>query len=128
MAQRIFDSISSEQLKDRTLPKFGVGDSVKVHVKIKEGDKERVQVFAGTMIARDGAGHTETFTVRRISYGEGVERIFPVCSRTIEKLELERAGRPRRAGSTALRGRSGKKTKIRERTASAAAEPANATA
>ncbi len=131
MAQRIFDSISSEQLKDRTLPKFGVGDSVKVHVKIKEGDKERVQVFAGTVIARDGSGHTETFTVRRISYGEGVERIFPVCCRSIEKLELERAGRPRRAKLYYLRGRSGKKTKIRERTsasAAASAEPANATA
>ena len=129
MSQRIFDTISAEQLKDSKLPAFGVGDAVKVHVKIKEGDKERVQVFAGTVIARDGAKHTETFTVRRISYGEGVERIFPVSSRSIEKLEVERSGKPRRAKLYYLRGRSGKKTKIREGRAKAeAAEPANATA
>lgn len=129
MATSIFQTLSAEQLKDRALPAFGVGDSIKVHVKIKEGDKERVQVFAGTVIARDGAGHTETFTVRRISYGEGVERIFPVSSRSIEKLEIERAGHPRRAKLYYLRGRSGKKTKIREeRAKSEAAEPAKATA
>lgn len=114
MATSIFQTLSAEQLKDRALPAFGVGDSVKVHVKIKEGDKERVQVFAGTVIARDGTGHTETFTVRRISYGEGVERIFPVSSRSIEKIEVDRTGQPRRAKLYYLRRRSGKKTKIRE--------------
>jgi large subunit ribosomal protein L19 len=124
MAHRIFESITNEELKGRKLPEFRVGDNVKVHVKIKEGDKERVQVFAGTVIARDGAGHTETFTVRRVSYGEGVERIFPICSRSIEKLEIDRPGRPRRAKLYYLRGRSGKKTKIRERAASSAAAPA----
>ena len=131
MAQNIFQTISAEQLKGRTLPAFNVGDSVKVHVKIKEGDKERIQVFAGTVIARDGAGHTETFTVRRISYGEGVERIFPVSSRSIEKFEVERAGHPRRAKLYYLRGRSGKKTKIREernKPAAADAEAASASA
>ncbi|HMP76401.1 MAG TPA: 50S ribosomal protein L19 [Kiritimatiellia bacterium] len=129
MSQRIFDTISAEQLKDRKLPAFGIGDSVKVYVKIKEGDKERVQMFAGTVIARDGVGHTETFTVRRISYGEGVERIFPVCAQTIEKLELERSGSPRRAKLYYLRKRSGKNTKIREQRAPvAAAGAANATA
>lgn len=130
MSQAIFDTIFAEQMKDRNLPAFRIGDSVKVFVKIKEGDKERVQMFAGTVIARDGEGHTETFTVRRISYGEGVERIFPVSSRSIEKLEIERSGHPRRAKLYYLRGRSGKKTKIREdrskETASAA--PANASA
>lgn len=114
MTQQIFDTISNEEMKDRKLPPFRVGDQVRVHVKIKEGDKERIQVFAGTVIARDGKGHTETFTVRRISYGEGVERIFPVCCRSIEKIEIERSGRPRRAKLYYLRGRSGKKTKIRE--------------
>lgn len=114
MTQQIFDTISNEEMKDRKLPSFRVGDQVRVHVKIKEGDKERIQVFAGTVIARDGKGHTETFTVRRISYGEGVERIFPVCCRSIEKIEIERSGQPRRAKLYYLRGRSGKKTKIRE--------------
>lgn len=129
MSKSIFDTISSEQLKDTKLPAFGVGDSVKVFVRIKEGDKERVQAFAGTVIARDGKGHTETFTVRRISYGEGIERIFPVSSRSIEKLEVERAGDPRRAKLYYLRGRSGKKTKIREgRSRVAADESANASA
>ncbi len=129
MATNIFQTLSAEQTKDRTLPAFHVGDSVKVYVKIKEGDKERVQVFAGTVIARDGAGHTETFTVRRISYGEGVERIFPIFSRSIDKLEVERSGHPRRAKLYYLRGRSGKKTKIREeRAKTEAAEPAQATA
>lgn len=128
MSRRIFDTISAEQLKDHKLPAFGIGDSVKVYVKIKEGDKERVQLFAGTVIARDGAGHTETFTVRRISYGEGVERIFPVCAQTIEKMELERPGSPRRAKLYYLRNRSGKNTKIREQRAPAAAGAANATA
>jgi large subunit ribosomal protein L19 len=121
MANRIFETISNEELKGRKLPDFRVGDHVKVHVRIKEGDKERVQVFAGTVIARDGKGHTETFTVRRVSYGEGVERIFPICSRSIEKLEVDRPGRPRRAKLYYLRGRSGKKTKIRERTSSTTA-------
>ncbi len=121
MSQSIINTISAEHLKDNKLPKFSVGDSVKVFVRIKEGDKERVQAFAGTVIARDGSGHTETFTVRRISYGEGVERIFPVCSRSIEKLEVERSGAPRRAKLYYLRGRSGKKLKIREARAKAGA-------
>ncbi|MCS6771712.1 MAG: 50S ribosomal protein L19 [Kiritimatiellae bacterium] len=128
MAQSIFETISSEQMKGRSLPNFRVGDNVKVHVKIKEGDKERIQVFAGTVIARDGKGHTETFTVRRISYGEGVERVFPICCSSIEKLEVERSGQPRRAKLYYLRGRSGKKSKIRERSASAGAESSNAPA
>ena len=124
MATSIFAAISDEQKKDRSVPDFRVGDSIKVHVKIKEGDKERVQVFAGTVIARDGHGHTETFTVRRISYGEGVERIFPIYSRGVDKIEVERSGHPRRAKLYYLRGRSGKNTKIREDRAKGEADPA----
>jgi large subunit ribosomal protein L19 len=126
MIASVIKKISDEQLKDRNLPAFRVGDSVKVHVKIREGDKERMQVYAGTVIARDGSGSTETFTVRRISYGEGVERIFPMMSLAIDKLEVERSGQPRRAKLYYLRGRSGKRTKIKERARETAAPAANA--
>jgi large subunit ribosomal protein L19 len=119
MATSLLDKIDHEQRKDRTIPEFGVGDSVKVYVKIREGDKERVQMYAGTVIARDGGGSTETFTVRRISYGEGVERIFPVYSPSLDKIEVERRGHPRRAKLYYLRNLTGKKTKIRERVAKA---------
>ena len=113
----ILQKINEEQRKDRKVPAFRVGDSIKVHVKIREGDKERVQLFAGTVIARDGRGSTETFTVRRISYGEGVERIFPLYARSIERLEVERPGRVRRAKLYYLRGRSGKASKLKEQVA-----------
>lgn len=115
MVVSIIKKISEEQLKDRNHPAFRVGDSIKVHVKIREGDKERVQLYAGTVIARDGHGATETFTVRRISYGEGVERVFPFMSNAIDKIEVERSGKPRRAKLYYLRGRAGKQTKIKER-------------
>lgn len=117
MSAQLLQKIDQEQKQGRTIPEFGVGDSVKVHVRIKEGDKERVQVYAGTVIARDGGGSTETFTVRRISYGEGVERIFPVYSPSLAKIEVERRGSPKRAKLYYLRGLTGKKTKIRERVA-----------
>ena len=87
MATSVLAKIADEQRNNAKVPAFRVGDSIKVHVKIKEGDKERVQVFAGTVIARDGAGHTETFTVRRISYGEGVERVFPIYSPLIAEMQ-----------------------------------------
>ena len=128
MSANIIKKISDEQLKGRNLPAFRVGDSIKVHVKIREGDKERVQTFAGTVIARDGSGATETFTVRRISYGEGMERIFPVTSTAIDKIEIERSGKPRRAKLYYLRGRAGKKTKIKERVREEAAPAAPAAA
>ncbi len=124
MAVSIFEKIADEQTKSRSVPAFRVGDSIKVHVKIKEGDKERIQVFAGTVIARDGHGHTETFTVRRISYGEGVERVFPLYSIGVDKIEVERSGHPRRAKLYYLRGRSGKHTKIREERAKGEETPA----
>ena len=107
MNQALLDKIESEQFrKDST--KFNVGDSVRVHTKVVEGDKERIQVFAGVVIGRRGRGLNETFTVRRISYGEGVERIFPIHSPRIEKVEVERKGEVRRAKLTYLRKRIGK--------------------
>jgi large subunit ribosomal protein L19 len=114
MNTKILDKINQEQLKKEGLTPFCVGDTVRVHVKIKEGDKERVQVYAGTVIARDGHGSTETFTVRRISYGEGVERIFPVHAPSVAKVEVERPGRVRRAKLYYLRKRSGKTSKVEE--------------
>lgn len=94
------------------LPEFSVGDAVKVHVRIQEGNNIRTQVFAGTVIARDGHGATETFTVRRISYGEGVERVFPVHAPVVEKVEVERKGKVRRAKLYYARELKGKKAKI----------------
>ena len=91
---------------------FDVGDAVRVHVRIKEGEKERVQVFGGTVIARDGHGSTETFTVRRISHGEGVERVFPVHGPVVQSVEVERKGRVRRAKLYYARKLKGKKAKI----------------
>lgn len=114
-ANDILKKISDEQMQGRNIPPFRVGDTIKVHCKIREGDKERVQLFTGTVIARDGKGATETFTVRRISYGEGVERIFPMMSNAIDKIEVERTGAPRRAKLYYLRGRAGKASKIKER-------------
>lgn len=111
MSAKILEKIKAEQMKKET-PSFKVGDSVRVHVKIKEGDKERVQVYAGTVIARDGTGSTETFTVRRVSYGEGVERVFPVHAPAVAKVEVERHGQSRRAKLYYLRGRTGKSTNL----------------
>ncbi len=92
----------------RTVPSFKVGDGVKVHTKVREGDKERVQLFSGIVIARKGHGIHETFTVRRISYGEGVERVFPVNSPNIEKIEVDRESEIGRARLYYLRDRKGK--------------------
>ncbi|MDR2735411.1 MAG: 50S ribosomal protein L19 [Puniceicoccales bacterium] len=94
---------------------FKVGDGVRVHVKVREGDKERVQIFAGIVLCRKGNGISETFTVRKISFGEGVERIFPVHSRNIVKIEVERKSVPMRAKLYYLRGRIGKNAvKVKE--------------
>jgi large subunit ribosomal protein L19 len=107
MSQALFDKIESEQFR-KDAAKFNVGDTVRVHTKVKEGDKERIQVFTGVVIGRRGHGLNETFTVRRISYGEGVERVFPVHSPRVEKIEVERHGNVRRAKLTYLRKRLGK--------------------
>ena len=103
---KLIEKIEGEQIKKQT--SFNVGDSVKVHARVKEGDKERTQVFAGIVIGHKGRGLNESFTVRRISYGEGVERVFPVNSPRLEKIEVEREGQVRRAKLFYLRGRKGK--------------------
>jgi large subunit ribosomal protein L19 len=101
------NKIHSEQFR-KDDAKFNVGDSVRVHTKVVEGEKERVQIFAGIVIGKRGSGLNETFLVRRISYGEGVERIFPIHSPRVEKVEVERHGQVRRAKLTYLRKRIGK--------------------
>jgi large subunit ribosomal protein L19 len=107
MNQALLDKIEMEQYR-KAPSDFGVGDSVRVHTKVIEGDKERIQIFSGVVIGRRGHGLNEMFTVRRISYGEGVERIFPVHSPRIDKVEVERQGSVRRAKLTYLRQRIGK--------------------
>lgn len=104
---QIIKDITAAQVKRHATP-FKVGDGVRVHTKVREGDKERVQVFAGVVIAHKGSGIHETFTVRRISYGEGVERVFPVSSPNIEKIEIERDAEPGKARLYYLRHRTGK--------------------
>src|ERR1700761_7592767 len=104
MNQALLKKIESEQFR-KNAGEFAIGDSVKVHTKVVEGDKERIQVFAGVVIGRRGTGLNETFTVRRISYGEGVERVFPVHSPRIAKVEVEKQGRARRAKLNYLRSR-----------------------
>jgi large subunit ribosomal protein L19 len=124
MNQAILDKIEKEQYRKEAL-KFNVGDSIRVHTKVVEGDKERIQIFTGVVIGRRGHGLNEMFTVRRISYGEGVERIFPVHSPRVEKIEVERHGDVRRAKLTYLRKRIGKGAtlvKEKEKVASTAAK------
>src|ERR1700751_2122552 len=108
MNQALLDKIESEQFRKDYSANFGVGDSVRVHTKVTEGDKERIQIFSGVVIGRRGHGLNSTFTVRRISYGEGVERIFPTHSPRIDKVEIERKGSVRRAKLTYTSGRVGK--------------------
>ncbi|MCW5555970.1 MAG: 50S ribosomal protein L19 [Verrucomicrobiae bacterium] len=130
MNQALLDRIESEQFR-KDDANFGVGDSVRVHTKVVEGDKERIQVFAGVVIGKRGRGLNETFTVRRISYGEGVERVFPLHSPRVDKIEVERRGSVRRAKLTYLRKRIGKgatlvkekQTKNKAATTSAAEKP-----
>jgi large subunit ribosomal protein L19 len=104
----IIRELTRSQLKT-DLPPFKVGDGVRVHTKVREGEKERIQVFAGIVIARKGTGIHESFTVRRISYGEGVEKVFPVHSPNIAKIEIERESQVMRARLYYLRGRVGKR-------------------
>ena len=107
MNQALQDKIEAEQFRKEPAT-FAVGDTVRVHTKVKEGDKERIQVFSGVVIGMRGRGLNSTFTVRRISYGEGVERVFPLHSPRIDKIEVERRGSVRRAKLTYLRKRIGK--------------------
>ncbi|MDB6149404.1 MAG: translation protein sh3-like domain [Chthoniobacter sp.] len=115
----IIAKINQEQMKPKTA-EFKVGDSVRVHTIVKEGEKERVQIFTGIVIGRKGTLINETFTVRRISYGEGVERVFPVHSPRIAKVEVETVGTARRAKLNYLRQRKGKSAMAVREKASAA--------
>ncbi|MCI5905071.1 MAG: 50S ribosomal protein L19 [Oscillospiraceae bacterium] len=105
--------ISDSSLK-KDAPVVNIGDTVKVHVKIKEGDKYRIQIFEGTVIAKKHGGINETFTVRRVAHGCGIERVFPVHSPVIEKVELVRSGKVRRGKLYYIRGRVGKAAKVKE--------------
>lgn len=110
----IIDSLTADQIRS-DLPAFNIGDTIKVHVKIKEGNRERIQIFEGTVIAKKHGGIQETFTVRRISYGVGVERTFPANSPKIAKIEIVRKGKVRRAKLYYLRDRVGKATRVKEK-------------
>jgi large subunit ribosomal protein L19 len=131
MAKNIIAELEAEESKrlldKRAIPNFQPGDTVRVNVRIKEGERERVQAYEGVCIARAGGGLHENFTVRKISFGEGVERIFPVMSPMIESIEVKRRGVVRRAKLYYLRDRRGKSARIAERTQSReAAAPAAA--
>jgi large subunit ribosomal protein L19 len=107
--------IAEGSLKSQeNMPKFEVGDTVKIGVNIREGDKERVQMFEGTVIAKKGSGVAETFTVRRVSYGVGVERVFPIHSPNVVSVQVVRKGRVRRSKLYYLRNRVGKAAKVKE--------------
>ncbi len=110
----IIRAIEAEQIRT-DLPEFNVGDTVKVHIRIKEGAKERIQVFEGTVLKRQNGGLRETFTVRRVASGVGVEKTFPVNAPVIEKIEVVRLGKVRRAKLFYLRDRVGKAAKVKER-------------
>jgi len=110
----IIESLTNDQIRT-DLPEFNIGDTIKVHVKIKEGDKERIQVFEGTVISKKHGGIQQTFTVRRLSYGVGVERTFPVNSPKIDKIDVVRRGKVRRAKLYYLRDRVGKATRVKEK-------------
>ena len=114
MSQQILALVEKSSLKTE-VPKFAIGDTVDVHTRILEGEKERIQIFNGVVIARSGSGSREMFTVRRIVAGEGVERKFPLHSPKIAKIEVKRTGRVRRAKLYYLRERVGKATRLRER-------------
>ena len=107
-------AFTSEQLKEN-VPVIRVGDTVRVHNKIKEGSRERIQMFEGTVIAKHGGGISETFTVRRVSYGVGVEKTFPVHSPNVEQVDIIRVGKVRRAKLYYIRDRVGKASKVKEK-------------
>jgi large subunit ribosomal protein L19 len=105
----------ADKLKRTDLPEFVPGDQIRVQVRIKEGDKERLQAFEGTLIARNNTGVSETITVRKVSFGQGVERIFPIHAKVVDHIDVVRTGRVRRAKLYYLRGLKGKAARLRER-------------
>lgn len=110
----LIKAFTNEQLKSE-VPALNIGDTVRIHNKIKEGNKERIQMFEGTIIAKKGGGISETFTVRRVAYGVGVEKTFPVHSPNVEKVDIIRSGKVRRAKLYYVRSRVGKAAKIKEK-------------
>src|SRR5665213_3985783 len=124
----VIEQIESDQIAKlnavRTIPEFEAGDTVIVNVKVKEGERTRVQAYEGVCIARSGGGLNESFTVRKISYGEGVERVFPVYSPSIDSIEVVRRGKVRRAKLYYLRGLRGKSARISEKQDNRGAEEA----
>ena len=115
IVQQLAAEEKARLLEGKTIPDFQPGDTLRVHVKIKEGERERIQAFEGVCIARDSGGINETFTVRKISFGEGVERRFPILSPNIDSIEVKRRGVVRRAKLYYLRDRRGKSARIAER-------------
>ena len=125
IVQQLAAEEKARLLEGKTIPEFQPGDTLRVNVRIKEGERERIQAFEGVCIARDGGGVNETFTVRKISFGEGVERRFPILSPNVESIEVKRRGVVRRAKLYYLRDRRGKSARIAERqTARKVAVPA----
>ncbi len=119
MAANIIETLNQEEIErvttGKTIPDFQPGDTLRVNVRISEGDRERIQAFEGVCIARAGGGLQENFTVRKMSFGEGVERIFPLYSPVLDSIEVKRRGKVRRAKLYYLRGRTGKRARIAER-------------
>lgn len=120
MAANIIETLDREEIErvssGKTIPDFQPGDTLRVNVRISEGDRERIQAFEGVCIARAGGGLNESFTVRKLSFGEGVERVFPLFSPAVDSIEVKRRGKVRRAKLYYLRGRTGKRARITERT------------
>ncbi len=111
----IIRQLETEQIQDKSVPDFAPGDTVVVQVKVREGERERLQAFEGLVIARRNRGANSSFTVRKVSYGEGVERVFPLYSPNVASIEVKRRGRVRRAKLFYLRERTGKAARIREK-------------
>jgi large subunit ribosomal protein L19 len=128
MAANLIETLNAEEIArvntGKTVPDFAPGDTLRVNVKIKEGERERVQAFEGVCIARAGSGLNENFTVRKLSFGEGVERVFPVNSPVLDSIEVKRKGKVRRAKLYYLRGRTGKRARIAEKTGAQGGEDA----
>jgi large subunit ribosomal protein L19 len=116
MQTALLSKYITKNKREKPLPAFRPGDTIKVHVKIREGEKERLQAFEGVLIARNGMGMGESITVRKVSFGQGVERIFPVHARVIDHIDVVRTGRVRRAKLYYLRNLKGKAARLRERT------------
>jgi large subunit ribosomal protein L19 len=120
MAGKLIQTLEREEIArvtgDKKRPEFAPGDTLRVNVKIKEGERERIQAFEGLCIAKSGAGVNENFTVRKLSFGEGVERVFPLHSPSVDSIEVRRKGKVRRAKLYYLRGLTGKRARIAEKT------------